>query len=149
MTTTEISSTSRLLESAPVAHTDCGPLPHFKFMPPRVANNGFGSLAIGDEAFHRINNLGNFYDTLGFKDKGGGALLPEEFIWDRYTSDGASMSPQCMQMQITNYLYTHSARFKEKYGCAYEKMIGTCKSEKIDDRDSHCAKCPMHPTLGH
>lgn len=149
MTKTGSKSISRLARSAPAAPTDGGTLPDLKFMAPRVINHGFGSIAIGDGSSHHINNMGEFYAALGFKDNGGGGLLPEEFIWDRYTRDGASKSMRCLQIQIGNYLYTHSARFKELYGCAHEKMIGTCKSEHIDDRDGHCLKCPMHPTLRH
>lgn len=150
MTKTGLEPTTRLARSAPFAQTDSCPLPDFKFMPPRVINNGSGSIAMGDGSFHHINNLEEFYDALGVKDNGGGGgLLPEEFIWDRYTRDGATKSRWCLQMQIANYLHTHSARFKAQYGCALEKMIGTCTSEQIDGRDGHCSKCPMHPTLRH
>lgn len=149
MTKAGFKSISRLARSAPVAPTDCCTIPDFKFMPPRVINNGSGGIAIGDGSFHHINNLEEFYAALGIKDNGGGGLLPEEFIWDRYTRDGASKSMRCLQIQIGNYLYTHSARFKELYGCAHEKMIGTCKSEQIDHRDGHCLRCPMHPGLRH
>lgn len=118
-------------------------------MPPRVINKGSGSIAIGDGSFHHINNLQEFYAALGVNDNGIGGLLPEEFIWNRYTRDGAPKSALCLQIQIANYLYTHSARFKALYGCAHEKMMGTCQSEQIDDHDGHCLKCPMHPTLRH
>ena len=149
MTKTGFKSIFPLARSAPVAPTDFCPIPDFKFMPPRVINNGFGSIAIGDGSFHHINNMGEFYAAVGVKDNGDGGLLPEEFIWDRYKRDGASKSTWCLQIQIANYLYTHSARFKELYGCAHDKMIGTCQSQQLDARDGHCLKCPMHPSLRH
>lgn len=88
-----------------------------------------------------------FYAALGVNDNRNGGLLPEKFIWIRYTCDGTSMSAWCLQIQIANYFYNHAAKFKALYECAHEKMMGTCKSEQIDDRDGHCLQCPMHPTL--
>lgn len=149
MTTAGLKSISQLARSGSVERTDFCPIPDFKFLPPRVTNNGFGSIAIGGGSFHHINKMGEFYAALGFKDKNGDGLLPEEFIWDRYIREGASKSAWCLKMQIANYLYTHSARFKAQYGCAHDKMIGNCQSEQIDDRDGHCLQCPMHPTLQH
>lgn len=140
---------ARTVGSAHDAPLDYCPIMDLKFAAPRVSNGGFGSIAIGTESFHRIDNIKEFYAALGYKADRAGSLLPEEFIWDRYVRDGASKSDRCMRTQIANYLYAHSASFKRLYGCAYEKMIGQCQSKDIDDSDDHCLGCPMHPPLRH
>lgn len=149
MTTIDLRPIARTVESAPVAPLDCCPIMDLKFAAPRVSNGGFGSIAIGAESFHHINNMAEFYAALGYKADGSGGLLPEEFIWNRYIRDGALKSAKCLQIQIANFLYTHSASFKKLNGSAYEKMIGRCQFTGIDDNDDHCLGCPMHPPLQH
>ena len=145
MTIRRFTPLSPLADSGPVAPIRNRPIPRFKFIAPRAVRGGLGIIAIGDTVFHSISNIAAFYAALGFNPGVNDGLPPEEFIWERYTRDGASKSPSCMQVQIATYLHTHSAEFVKLYGRAYDAVIGKCDSAEIDDADEHCLNCPMHP----
>lgn len=121
-------------------------MPFFKYIPPKPVRGDLGRIVVGAETFHRIGNPKEFYAALGFTpDLAKRNWLPEEFVWDRYSRQGASKSQHCLQAQIVAYLYGKSTEFRERYGHAHDQMIGKCNSDCMDDSDEHCFKCSMHP----
>lgn len=118
-------------------------LPIFKCNIASINRAKPSGIYIGDMIYQRIENFGDFYATLGFRNNLG--LMADEFVWERYTRDGAKKSTKCFQYQIAVYLHKHSAKFREQYGSVYGKMIGKCDLDCVDD-DEHCVKCPLHPT---
>jgi len=124
-------------------------IPRFQYEQPRIGRHDFGTIVIGHEIFHKIDDIGKFYAALGYdKDAKVKELNDDEFVWDRYTRDKAKMSPQCLQVQIAVYLHNHSPKFNELYGQAYDAMVGKCCSSVLDDGDEHCANCSMNPRNG-
>lgn len=121
--------------------------PHFSYELSTPYKKNFGCIVADDVVFHRVSNFNEFYSSLGYtNDISGTGALPDEFIWDRYTRDNAAKSVQCLQTQITVYLYNHSEMFREKYGGEYANLLGKCISNKIDD-SLHCLKCIKHPSF--
>jgi hypothetical protein len=124
-------------------------IPWFQYERPKIGRHDFGTIEIGHEIFHKIDDMGKFYAALGYdKDAKVKELNDDEFVWDRYTRDKAKMSPQCLQVQIAVYLHNHSPKFNELYGQAYDAMIGKCCLSVLEDGDEHCANCPMNPRNG-
>ena len=120
-------------------------IPHLSYDLSYSHPNNLGRIVAGDVVFRRISNLDEFYRALGYPDGiMATGVLPEKFIWDRYTRDHATKSIQCLQAHIAAYLHNHSEMFREEYGSEYANMIGKCLSDKIDDSDL-CVHCPMHP----
>lgn len=120
-------------------------LPNFKYIAARGATRTCGTINIGSVIFHHGKHLDEFHAALGFKQGEKTRLLPDEFIWDRYTRAGAPKSQQCLQVQIATYLHNHSADFRRLYGRGYDELKGCCISDDIDNGDWHCFKCTMHP----
>jgi hypothetical protein len=125
-------------------------LPPFKHDPPFVHTKHSGRILLDDKVFHKIEDTAQFYEILGHKPSvrlkdSYFPLFAEEFMWDRYRSDGAKMSKQCLNLQIAVYLDSYSERFKEFFATSYVAMIGNCSLECVGSGDQHCTKCPMHP----
>jgi hypothetical protein len=122
-------------------------LPLFKYsIGSKVGKYVSGNIAVGHEIIHQFDNFDLFYGALGYSAAEKREFsAPDEYIWERYTRDGARMSAHCLQIQIATYLYRHSRTFVERYGKAYESAIGQCGSTVIDGNDRHCANCPMFP----
>jgi hypothetical protein len=123
------------------------PLFKYQLSSPNIATNGWISLeGVG---YHRIKNFDEFYAALGYTDTHRRSGLPiEEFIWGRYTRDGAGKNCRCLQTQITTYLYKHSEKFRAEYGETYQQLINSCTVECIDSSDMHCVTCAKHPKIG-
>lgn len=121
-------------------------LPRFKYDVPKAGARPHGSIKVGSEVVHAMEDMSAFYAALGYdksaKDNG---LAEEVFVWQRYTSDGSKMSRDCLQVQMATYLNTHASQFMAQYRQAYDAMRGQCGSQVRDDHDLHCANCPMHP----
>ncbi len=134
----------------PAALASCAPLKHpalpqFKCVQPKLGVMDFSGIAIGDTIFHRIADSNAFFSALGYNTEiHASGWQPDEFIWDRYTRDGASKSRHCLQMQIAAYLYRNSATFVRLYGSAFGALIASCSFECMDD-DVQCLNCPLHP----
>lgn len=103
------------------------------------------SIHVAHIEFDTIKNVADFLRELGYTDeiRGGSGILPEEFIWETYTRNGAIKSARCLQPKIIEYLFKHSDRFRKEYGHEYVSIIGRCVSEKNDDSEL-CVACPMH-----
>ncbi|BAN35342.1 hypothetical protein SCD_n01520 [Sulfuricella denitrificans skB26] len=123
-------------------------MPHFSYNLSSPSQKDFGYIVADDTLFHRVSNFEDFYRALGYTDeiRMAGSILPDEFVWDRYTRDNAAKSVQCLQSQITVYLMNQSERFRKEFGSEYANMIGQCFSGQMDDSD-FCVNCPMHPRL--
>ena len=119
-------------------------IPLFDYDPPKVGRHNFGTIRLGDEIFHNISNMEDFYIAMGH-DESARRKHPsgEEFIWERYTRDNAKMSKHCLQIQIQVYLHKNSTKFRELYGHKYDEMLGNCSSKVVNNNDKHCANCPM------
>lgn len=121
-------------------------IPTFKYNLSNPRQHNYGCIVVGDEVFHRLGNVNEFHAALGYTEEMGKAgVVPDEFIWQRYTSDGAVKSARCLQVQIAVYLHKHSSRFRELYGRSYDEMIGGGIAGCVDDSDEHCFNCPKHP----
>lgn len=103
---------------------------------------------VGDDCIHKIEDTDKFYEALGFDDEARDTkMMPDEFIWDKYTKDNAEASPCCLQAKILEYLIEHSATFKEKYGADYSHWVKACKSKKVGTL-TECPDCKLHPECG-
>ncbi|GAO36012.1 hypothetical protein SCT_1409 [Sulfuricella sp. T08] len=120
-------------------------IPRFSYNLSSPSQKDFGCIVADGVVFHQISDFDEFYRALGYTDemRMTGSTLPDEFIWDRYSRANAAKSVQCLQSQITVYLFNHSERFRKELGSEYANMIGQCLSDKIDDSDL-CVDCPMH-----
>ncbi len=130
-----------------LAPTSTGTLPLLRYnIGSKVGKHISGNIAVDHEIIHQFDNFDLFYAALGYSTAERREFsAPDEFIWERYTRDGAKMSSHCLQIQIATYLYKHSPKFVERYGQAYETAMGQCGSTVIDGSDRHCANCPMFP----
>ncbi|MDP2810506.1 MAG: hypothetical protein Q8O34_10205 [Rhodocyclaceae bacterium] len=121
-------------------------IPTFSFVLSNPRHRNYRCISAADEVFHRIGDVDEFFAALGYtKEMRKDSVIPDEFIWDRYTRDGAVMSAQCVQAHIVAFLHRHSAKFRERYGQAYALTTGKCFSDCIDGSDAHCADCSRHP----
>jgi hypothetical protein len=120
------------------------PLFKYQLSSPNIATNGW--ISLGGVSYHHINNFDEFYAALGYTNTHHRSGVPiEEFIWERYTRDGARKNRQCLQTQITNYLYKNSEKFSAEYGQAHQQLINICTAECFDSSDNQCVACKRHP----
>jgi hypothetical protein len=117
-------------------------IPVLRHEAPTHHNGWSGSITNEHGFFHRIGKMSEFFAALGFREEKSGGVLPEEFIWERYTRDGAPLSPACIQGHYAVYLRAHSDEFRQLYGKAFEELAGQCTRGRDHD---HCGGCPMHP----
>jgi hypothetical protein len=121
-------------------------IPRFKYNPPKLGRQDFGTVNVGAEIFHQIADMEEFYAALGYEvGAAKEGIAPDEFVWDRYTSDQAKMSPQCLQVQMSVYLNKYSVRFANLYRKTYVELLGKCTSNTIDNSVQLCVNCPSHP----
>lgn len=143
----EARGTDAHTEGADAASAPLRSMPLFHYESLKGAHK-LDAIAVQHEIFHQINNMDDFSDALGNnKDAKNSRLFADEFIWDRYTRDGAKMSQHCLQSQISAYLHNNSAKFRVLYQNAFDTMLGKCNLSVIDGMDLHCAACPMHPSV--
>lgn len=122
-------------------------IPTFNFVLSNPRHRNYRCISAADEVFHRISDVDQFFAALGYtKEMQKNSVIVDEFIWERYTRDGAVMSAQCFQAHIAAFLHRHSAKFRELYGEAYALTTGKCSSGCIDGSDAHCADCSRHPS---
>ncbi|WP_173064624.1 hypothetical protein [Sulfurimicrobium lacus] len=120
-------------------------MPQFSYNLSIPHRDDFRCIMANDAVFHRIRNNEDFYKALGYTDEMTAiGMLPDEFIWDKYTSDKASKTTRCLQPKISEYLFNHSEDFRKEYVGEYTKLIGNCDSDRRDDSEL-CVNCPMHP----
>jgi hypothetical protein len=119
-------------------------IPRFQFhLSYRHLNNGL--ITVGDEVIHRIKDIDNFYNALGYTDEiRNTGLSFDEFIWFEYRKDHCSKSEACLQAKIIEYLIKFSATFMKKYADQYESWLGSCLDEMSPDSPD-CIHCVMHP----
>jgi hypothetical protein len=121
-------------------------IPKFKYRPPKIGRQDFGTVTVGTEIFHQIADMKEFYAALGYEvGAAKEGIAPEEFVWDRYTSDQAKMSPHCLQVQMSVYLNKYSEKFANLYRKTYVELLGKCTSNTIDTSVQLCVNCPAHP----
>ena len=134
------------IESADAEKAQLRQIPLFQYDPPKVGRSTYGAITVARYIFHQIEDMDAFYAAMGYNEAAKtSGLGGDEFIWDRYTRDGAKFSKHCLQVQFAAYLHKYSTKFKVLYGQTYAAMVGKCTSSDIDDNDQHCANCPMHP----
>jgi hypothetical protein len=99
--------------------------PHIKYVPRDPANRHFGFIEVDGMVAHRIENLEEFYEALGFSSemrKQG--VLPDEFIWDEYIRNAGKKYTECYDLHILEYLAKKNAiPFMNKYGTQCESWI--------------------------
>ena len=133
---------------APTATSPAPPgLPKIRYNLSAPGRSDYGYIEIRGDLIHRIGDIDLFYRTLGYTEEiRKSHILPEEFIWDRYTRDGAIKSRHCLQLHIATYLLHHSAQFREEYGLAYEALLSACEIAG-GHYDIRCHDCPGHPAV--
>ncbi|MEQ1601159.1 MAG: hypothetical protein HOP04_04080 [Methylophilaceae bacterium] len=111
------------------------------------SNHGCIEIEADGNMIHRVKNVDEFYQALGYtqKDALDEKLEPEVFIWHKYRKDHAEKSEACLQARIMAYLNQHSATFRETYGRYYVGWMGSCDSLKING-DADCVHCKLHPS---
>ena len=123
-------------------------LPNLQYHLSSPSAKDFGWITVCGERVHLVTSFDEFYEALGYTDVVGKTeLLPDEYIWERYTRDGAVKSAQCLQVQVAAYLREHSAKFNAVFGHIFDTIISKCTSDHIDSNDAHCVDCPSHPHL--
>jgi hypothetical protein len=123
-------------------------MPLFSYSLSKPNQREFGCITSADEIFHRIGDVEEFYATLGYtQEMRKQGVIPDEFIWERYTRDGAVMSATCVQAHIATYLHKHSHKFRGQYGHAYAMTAGTCSADCLDASDKDCVDCSRHPPI--
>lgn len=125
-------------------------IPHLRYHLSTPYSSLYGWITAGGEKVHRVANYDEFYRALGYTEEiRRTGLAPDEFLWERYTRDGAVKSEQCLQSQIATYLNMHSAKFKAELGREYDEMSGKCVQDCIDNDEALCVDCPMHPRFAY
>ncbi len=120
-------------------------IPNFTFSFSNPYHSNFGYISVDGYAVDILANGYQVYENLGYTEEvAKTGLLPDEFIWEEYTRDGAAKSYACMQAKIIEYLNTHSEIFQEKYGALYQTWAGICSSSKVG-KIAACAACHMCP----
>jgi hypothetical protein len=116
-------------------------LPIFSYNPPNFKTHSTGLIKVGDFIVYEIADEGKFGMALGYMGGLKNNATLDEFIWERYTRDGALRTKHCMQVQVNAYLYKHSAIFKHKYGDAYKKLMAENSFVCVDDINATCDSC--------
>ena len=110
----------------------------------------FGWIVADRNRYHKIGDVTAFYRALGYRDGLREAdESPGEFLWRRYTCERPQFSLECLQVQIRNYLYGESGKFRQDHGQLFNLHIGKCVSDAIDGHDNHCVQCSMHPRFSY
>jgi len=121
-------------------------IPYFQYTlgSPSSLKNGY--ITLGEEKIHRINDVEEFYEALGYtKEIKKLGLVPEEFFWEEYRRDGSRKNQTCFQVKIIEYLNRHSAANKEKYAVQFESWLANCM-EKKSNNSAECQNCSVPQT---
>ncbi len=116
-------------------------IPIFTYKSPNFKRHCEGAISVGNEVIHTILDEKEFYEALGYEGAKVQSITFDEYIWERFTRDGAQRTKHCMQVQLNAYLYKHSSKFKEVYGDAYMKLIDDNNFICVDDVSALCNSC--------
>ena len=116
-------------------------IPIFAYEPANFKKHCEGTIRMGNEVIHAIFDDREFGEALGYKGAKVQNITFDEYIWERFTRDGAQRTKHCMQVQLNAYLYKNSAKFKELYGDAYRKLVSDNNFICVDDISAHCDSC--------
>lgn len=90
----------------------------------------FRYIEIDGDAIHYIADIGKFFEALGYSaDLQSRGILPDEFLWDKYTKSGSEKSSYCLQAKLIEYLKIHSAKFVAVYGNKIEVWLEICRAQ--------------------
>lgn len=118
------------------------PIPHFKYRPKPLSNAHYGSIELGGEVIHKIEDLGEFHKAFGYtSDIAKAGVLPDEFIWEQYIEDSAKNCKTCFQLHIIEYLIEHSVSFRKKYEAQCEDWIAAHKEARSLRGEIVCPAC--------
>lgn len=71
-----------------------------------------------------IPDLAEFYSSMGFQQSDSRRLLPNEFLWERFTKHSSKHAcASCFQMRAIDYLLRHSKLFSERYSACINRRI--------------------------
>lgn len=105
-------------------------------------------LTVGKVVIYEIADLAEFGNALNYRGALEGIASLDEFIWERYTRDGAQRTKHCMQIKVNAYLYKKSVNYVRLYGDAYRKMINESNFACIDDVRAICDSCAhLQPSI--
>ena len=116
-------------------------IPIFTYQSPNFKRHCEGAISVGNEVIHTILDDKEFCEALGYKGAKDQNITFDEYIWERFTRNGAQRTKHCMQVQLNAYLHKHSAKFKELYGDAYRKLISDNNFICVDDVSALCDSC--------
>ena len=116
-------------------------IPIFTYESPNFKRHCDGSISVGKEVIYTILDDKEFGEALGFKGFKEQNITFDEYIWERYTIDGAQRTKHCMQVQLNAFLFKHSTKFKDLYGAAYKKLIADNNFICIDEINALCDNC--------
>ena len=116
-------------------------IPIFTYQSPNFKRHCESAISIGNEVIYKISDEKEFCEALGYKVGKDQNITFDEYIWERFTRDGAQRTKHCMQVQLNAYLHKHSAKFKELYGEAYRKLISDNNFICVDDVSALCDSC--------
>lgn len=93
------------------------------------------SISVKDETVYTVELLryDDFYAHLGYTEelkKAG--ILPDEFIWNQYTTDGCKESAAALQIKLIEYLSKYSITFMEQYGTECKSWISLLLKKQRD-----------------
>ncbi len=123
-------------------------IPLFSYNLAKPTHRSYGWIVKRDQLFHRISDPDAFYVALGYRATGEhSGMLPDEFVWERYSRAPNPKPANCFQTQLAVYLNTHSEKFRSLYGGAYAALVGKCAATYIADADAdaQCLYCPKQP----
>ena len=119
---------------------------------PHIAYNLFNPLSetyrgieVNGEIVHWIHDTEEFYEIFGYTSelrKAG--VPPEEFMRVEYAENPRFDFAACRQMQIIEYLRTHSHKFLQKYGHRCEQWLAALAGMRSSSPEV-CATCKMRP----
>ena len=97
----------------------------------------------GNKLFH-VDNVDEFYATLGFTDEQGRTgISAEEFLWLEYRKDHCNKSYVCLQLKIIDYLIQRIPTFIEDYSAQCKYWIDCCLELRAANKPM-CAECIKH-----
>ena len=118
-------------------------IPYLTYSAPRLSNNDCGSIIANGQVIHTIDDMGKFYEAMGFTpDMKRQGLLADEFIWEEYVKDSSPNLSACYQKHIIEYLLKNSPSFKEVYGQQLTEWIAIHANTRTSNR-SFCNKCRL------
>jgi hypothetical protein len=110
-------------------------------------------IALDGKVIHHIPNIRSFIRHLGYPDIVPSVLNSKPSITKNknlfnnlkhidVTEEVDYKSDNCLQYKIKEYLYQNNELYREQCGERFEKLIGSCKSLKIEN-SNQCENCIM------